>query len=84
MRGELLWVYEGLTEYLGVVLATRSGLWTIDDARTELALDVAALDASGPHLAPARGSATSAQSLYTAPSMAPPRDAASISTARDC
>jgi predicted metalloprotease with PDZ domain len=24
----LLWVYEGLTEYWGLVLATRSGLWT--------------------------------------------------------
>jgi predicted metalloprotease with PDZ domain len=28
MRGELLWVYEGLTEYLGKVLPSRSGLWT--------------------------------------------------------
>ena len=26
MKGELLWVYEGLTEYLGDVLAARSGL----------------------------------------------------------
>jgi Predicted protease with the C-terminal PDZ domain len=28
MRGDLLWVYEGLTEYLGKVLPARSGLWT--------------------------------------------------------
>ncbi len=28
MRTKLLWVYEGLTEYLGRVLAARSGLWT--------------------------------------------------------
>ena len=28
MKGELLWVYEGLTEYLGTVLAARSGLCT--------------------------------------------------------
>ena len=27
MKGDLLWVYEGLTEYLGDVLATRSGIW---------------------------------------------------------
>ncbi len=27
MKGNLLWVYEGLTEYLGDVLATRSGIW---------------------------------------------------------
>jgi predicted metalloprotease with PDZ domain len=31
MKTDLLWVYEGLTTYLGNVLATRSGLWTIDD-----------------------------------------------------
>ena len=28
MRGSLLWVYEGLTQYYGVVLAARSGLWS--------------------------------------------------------
>ena len=28
MKGDLLWVYEGLTNYLGEVLAPRSGLWT--------------------------------------------------------
>ncbi len=37
MRGELLWVYEGLTEYLGDVLAARSGLWTPEEFRDELA-----------------------------------------------
>jgi predicted metalloprotease with PDZ domain len=34
----LLWVYEGLTEYLGTVLAARSGLWTVDEARDYLAV----------------------------------------------
>ena len=29
MKGDLLWVYEGLTEYLGQVLAPRSGLWRL-------------------------------------------------------
>ena len=34
----LLWVYEGLTEYLGTVLAARSGLWTLEEARDYLAV----------------------------------------------
>jgi predicted metalloprotease with PDZ domain len=28
MKTDLLWVYEGLTDYLGPLLAARSGLWT--------------------------------------------------------
>ncbi|MDE3137548.1 MAG: M61 family metallopeptidase [Acidobacteriota bacterium] len=31
MKTDLLWVYEGLTTYLGNLLATRSGLWTPKD-----------------------------------------------------
>lgn len=31
MKTDLLWVYEGLTDFLGNVLATRSGLWTPQD-----------------------------------------------------
>ncbi|MGH9533970.1 MAG: M61 family peptidase [Terriglobales bacterium] len=31
MKTDLLWVYEGLTDFLGNVLATRSGLWTQAD-----------------------------------------------------
>jgi predicted metalloprotease with PDZ domain len=34
----LLWVYEGLTEYLGTILAARSGLWTPEEARDYLAV----------------------------------------------
>ena len=37
MRDDLLWVYEGLTEYLGEVLTTRSGLWSVEQGREELA-----------------------------------------------
>ena len=37
MKGELLWVYEGLTEYLGDVLTARSGLWSDADYRDSLA-----------------------------------------------
>jgi predicted metalloprotease with PDZ domain len=34
----LLWVYEGLTEYLGTVLTCRSGLWTPQETRDYLAV----------------------------------------------
>jgi predicted metalloprotease with PDZ domain len=44
MKGELLWVYEGLTEYLGDVLTARSGLWTPEQFRENLARVVAELD----------------------------------------
>jgi predicted metalloprotease with PDZ domain len=44
MIGELLWVYEGLTDYLGNVLAARSGLWTAEQYREMLALTAAMLD----------------------------------------
>jgi len=37
MRDDLLWVYEGLTEYLGEVLTARSGLWNQVQAREEIA-----------------------------------------------
>jgi predicted metalloprotease with PDZ domain len=37
MVGDGLWVYEGLTEYLGDVLATRSGIWTPEQFRERLA-----------------------------------------------
>jgi predicted metalloprotease with PDZ domain len=30
IRGELMWVYEGLTQYWGEVVAVRSGLWSAD------------------------------------------------------
>ena len=37
MKDDLLWVYEGLTEYLGEVLTARSGLRTDEQSREELA-----------------------------------------------
>ena len=37
MVTRLLWVYEGLTSYLGNVLTARSGLWTADQYRDVLA-----------------------------------------------
>ena len=44
MKGDLLWVYEGLTQYLGDVLAARSGLETPDEFRSALAASAATLD----------------------------------------
>jgi predicted metalloprotease with PDZ domain len=44
MKDDLLWVYEGLTQYLGFVLTGRSGLWTPEEYRENLALTAAALD----------------------------------------
>lgn len=37
MKGDLLWVYEGLTEYMGDVLAARTGIWNGPIYRDRLA-----------------------------------------------
>src|SRR4051794_27015840 len=44
MTGDLLWVYEGLTDYLGNVLTARIGLWTPKQYQESLAETAAALD----------------------------------------
>src|ERR1700756_2530528 len=44
-QGALLWVYEGMTQYLGNVLAARSGLKSPAQYRDTLALNAASLDA---------------------------------------
>lgn len=67
MRGEMLWVYEGLTDYLGIVLATRSGIWTNTDFRDFMALEAARLDRQpGRAWRPLVDTATSAQLLFSA------------------
>ena len=43
-QGSLLWVYEGMTQYMGNVLAARSGLKTAAQYRDLLAMSAAALD----------------------------------------
>jgi predicted metalloprotease with PDZ domain len=45
-QGSLLWVYEGMTQYLGNVLAARSGLKNQEQYRDILALSAANLDAT--------------------------------------
>ncbi|MGA3028380.1 MAG: M61 family peptidase [Bryobacteraceae bacterium] len=68
MKGDLLWVYEGLTNYLGEVLAARSGLWSQADYRDSLAITAAQLDReSGRTWRPLEDTAVAAQLLYEAP-----------------
>ncbi|HEY6953490.1 MAG TPA: M61 family peptidase, partial [Bacteroidota bacterium] len=67
MKGDLLWVYEGLTEYLGNILAPRSGLRSAQDYRDNLALLAARLDNEpGRTWRPLQDCADEAQLLYAA------------------
>ena len=65
MKDDLLWVYEGLTQYLGWLLATRSGFLTPEESRSYLA-EVAADEDNQPGRAwrPLVDTAVSAQFLY--------------------
>jgi len=68
MQDDLLWVYEGLTNYLGTVLTARSGLLTDTEARDNLALTAAALDHSpGRTWRNLQDTADAAPQLYFAP-----------------
>jgi predicted metalloprotease with PDZ domain len=65
MKGDLLWVYEGLTEYLGDVLAARSGIWTDEQYREAMADTAATMDARpGRTWRDLEDTAVSAQILY--------------------
>ena len=67
MKDDLLWVYEGLTEYLGEVLTTRSGLRTPEVGREELAYVAATYgNEPGRRWRPLQDTATSAVFLYNA------------------
>jgi predicted metalloprotease with PDZ domain len=67
MDGELLWVYEGLTDYIGILLAARSGIWTNDTFCDYLAFEAATLDVQpGRTWRPLSDTATAAQLLYFA------------------
>ena len=68
MKGDLLWIYEGLTTYLGEVLTARSGLYTPQQFREQVALTAAELDhRAGRIWRPLEDTAVSAQILYEAP-----------------
>ncbi len=64
MIGDLLWVYEGLTDYLGSLLAERSGLLSPEQYRESLASTAANLDhRSGRAWRPLEDTARSVQIL---------------------
>jgi predicted metalloprotease with PDZ domain len=67
MIGNLLWVYEGLTNYMGNVLAARSKIETAAQYRDYLAADAATLDyRPGRTWRDLQDTATGAQFLYEA------------------
>ncbi len=68
MRGDLLWVYEGMTEYLGDVLAVRSGLYTPEEFEGELARDLANMQShTGRSSRNLQDTTVAAQLLYVQP-----------------
>lgn len=68
MKGELLWIYEGLTTYLGEVLTARSNLYTPQQFREQLALTASEMShRAGRIWRPLDDTAVSAQILYEAP-----------------
>jgi predicted metalloprotease with PDZ domain len=67
MKGDLLWVYEGLTEYLGKILTPRSGMYSAAEFRDQLAMIAAEYDnRSGRKWRPLEDTAIAAQLLYDA------------------
>lgn len=68
MKGELLWVYEGLTQYYGVMLAARAGLMPPNILREYLASTAAYLDdRPGRTWRDLQDTAIAAQTLYSGP-----------------
>jgi predicted metalloprotease with PDZ domain len=66
MKGELLWVYEGLTQYYGVMLAARSGMMPPNIFREYLASTAAYLnDRPGRTWRDLQDTAIAAQILYS-------------------
>jgi predicted metalloprotease with PDZ domain len=67
MKDDLLWVYEGLTEYLGNVLTARSGLLTAEQSREALAyLSATYQHRPGREWRPLQDTADAAPFLYNA------------------
>lgn len=65
MHGDLLWVYEGMTDYWGNILAARTGLRSPDQFRENLAYTAAMLDhRAGRTWRPLQDTATSVQILF--------------------
>jgi predicted metalloprotease with PDZ domain len=68
LRTRMLWVYEGLTQYLGMVLTARTGVWTPERTREVFAaICEDATDSRGRTWRPLDDTAAAAQLLYNAP-----------------
>lgn len=68
MKGDLLWVYEGLTQYYGVMLAARSGMMPLKIFREYLASTAAYLNGRpGRTWRDLQDTAIAAQILYSVP-----------------
>lgn len=68
MKGDLLWVYEGLTQYYGVIFSARSGITPLNLFREELASTAASLnDRPGRTWRDLEDTAVAAQILYNSP-----------------
>jgi predicted metalloprotease with PDZ domain len=67
MKGDLLWVYEGMTQYWGTVLTARTGEFTKEQSLDEISNVAAYLDHwPGRTWRPLQDTATAAQILYGA------------------
>ncbi len=68
MKGDLLWVYEGMTQYYGTMLSARMGTWTPEELRENLAWVAAYLDnRSGRVWRDLEDTAISSQIVYSSP-----------------
>jgi predicted metalloprotease with PDZ domain len=68
MKGGLLWVYEGMTQYYGTILSARIGSWTPEKLRENLAWVAAYLDQrKGRSWRDLEDTAITAQLLYGSP-----------------
>ena len=66
MKDDLLWVYEGLTEYYGELLAARGGLVSAPEWIEEIAADALSVSGPGRTWRPLQDTADSAPFLYLA------------------
>jgi predicted metalloprotease with PDZ domain len=66
MRTDLLWVYEGLTNYYGELLAARAGLISAQEWMEELASDAMSVAHTGRTWRPLQDTSDSAPFLYNA------------------
>jgi predicted metalloprotease with PDZ domain len=64
MKDDLLWVYEGLTEYYGELLAARGGLISAQEWMEEMAANALTVSEPGRTWRPLRDTADSAPFLY--------------------